>query len=430
MFRPVRLAPFALALAACSPAGMTGPVEKEAVVLEEPAAATPQVSGSAKSSAIIAPVPLPGPPPRPGRPAKRGVITAGDIDDTLNLAAFQRYVTRSSKDLRLPRLINSRSIRLQILDLDNRPAPGTFVTLRKSSNGDPFWSGYAGPDGLITVFPSDHGAGTPRTVYATTIQDNGQSNAYTLDTSGPRHKLRVSQNNGWKPEFLDLAIVLDTTGSMQDEIDWITKEIKGIAANARRAVPGVNIRFGLVSYKAPGDYPPVQSFGFTSNLSTMRGWLKSLSANGGYGGDEVVARGLEAGVAMNWRRGKGERILIQIGDEPPSKSRAKAYLSAARKAAQKGIHVYGLGASGVDESLEFLLRSAAAHTQGRYVFLTDDSGVGLAHKEPSIACYRVTRLNALMNRILRSELTGRRIEAYPSEVIRTVGAYNNGRCLN
>jgi hypothetical protein len=34
----------------------------------------------------------------------------------------------------------------------------------------------------------------------------------------------------------------------------------------------------------------------------------------------------------------------------------------------------------------------AALTQGRYILLTDDSGIGNAHAEPDIACHVATRL--------------------------------------
>lgn len=74
------------------------------------------------------------------------------------------------------------------------------------------------------------------------------------------------------------------------------------------------------------------------------------------------------------------------------------------------------------------MRQAAAQTGGRYLFLTDDSGVGNAHQEPKVSCCLVTELGDLMARVLRSELTGQRVEPGPSSVIRTVGSYQNGAC--
>ena len=112
------------------------------------------------------------------------------------------------------------------------------------------------------------------------------------------------------------------------------------------------------------------------------------------------------------------------------RSRARDYLGAAGRLATRQVQVFGLGASGVADEAEALMRQAAVMTGGRYLFLTDDSGVGQAHAEPRVACYRVTALTGLVTRVLASELTGRRVEAAPREIIREVGRYRGGRCLD
>jgi hypothetical protein len=60
-------------------------------------------------------------------------------------------------------------------------------------------------------------------------------------------------------------------------------------------------------------------------------------------------------------------------------------------------------------------------TGSRFLFLTDDSGVGNAHGEPHIPFYQVQRLDLMMIRMIANELAGRHIEAEPGEIIRTVG---------
>jgi hypothetical protein len=75
------------------------------------------------------------------------------------------------------------------------------------------------------------------------------------------------------------------------------------------------------------------------------------------------------------------------------------------------------------------MRAMAAATQSRYTFLTDDSGIGNPHAPPAIDCYLVTRLDALLRRVIDSQLSGRRIEPSDQEVIRNVGQYDKGRCI-
>ena len=86
-------------------------------------------------------------------------------------------------------------------------------------------------------------------------------------------------------------------------------------------------------------------------------------------------------------------------------------------------------ASGVADEAEYAMRAMAAATQSRYLFLTDDSGVGNPHAPPAIDCYLVTRLDALVRRVIDSQISGRRIEPDKDEVIRSVGEYDGGKCV-
>ena len=90
-------------------------------------------------------------------------------------------------------------------------------------------------------------------------------------------------------------------------------------------------------------------------------------------------------------------------------------------AAAKDVHIYPVAASGADARAEFTMRTAAQITGGRYVFLTNDSGVGNGHAEPHIPCYAVTRLDSAIIRSIETELTGKPAEANASEILRNVG---------
>ena len=56
--------------------------------------------------------------------------------------------------------------------------------------------------------------------------------------------------------------------------------------------------------------------------------------------------------------------------------------------------------SGVDQPTEFLLRSLAIATGGTYTFLTNDSGIGGDHTEPTIGTFEVELLNDLLVRVI------------------------------
>jgi hypothetical protein len=140
--------------------------------------------------------------------------------------------------------------------------------------------------------------------------------------------------------------------------------------------------------------------------------------------DEALARA----VAQDWRP-DAVRALLLVADAPPHGTNMARTWAVAEAARAKRIQIVPVAASGVDDLAEFAMRGMSALTQSRYIFLTDDSGIGNAHAEPAVDCYQVTRLDALVRRVLASLVSGRRVEASPGEVIRSVGNYRNGRCL-
>ncbi len=429
-FRLLPAASVAALLAACSPTAFTpsAPVVAEPVMEEASGMAEPVMEPFTPAEPM-ADYPAPARGSYSGR-ARRGVVTAGDIDDTLNLAAFSRYLARAGRETGLPKLGLGTPVLAQLVGVDGTPAPGARYTLRRPGAAEPFHSGYAGPDGRIAVFPGVVGGGALKSVELRAFGEDGQETAGRTLKTGQWQRVDLPFDADWQPDFLDLVVVVDTTGSMGDEIAFLNKELIGIARAAARKARGLQVRYGLVAYRDRYDAYVVRNYGFTTNPSEMAGWLRGLRAGGGGDYPEAAAAALSAGVGLDWRRGKGERILLHVADAPPHDRDAAAYLRTAKTAAGKGVQVFTLGASGVAEESEYLMRQASVATGGRYVFLTDDSGVGLSHAEPTISCYRVTKLAQLLTRILATELTGNRHEAAPGDVIREVGTYRNGICRN
>ncbi len=420
-----RRAALGLGTALCLILAGCGQMEEE-VVMVEPAPITAE-----PSSVLMEPSPAPERAASAGfGPAlpRAGVVTAGDIDDTLNLAAFQRYQARAAKAHGLPAVTLPTPVRLMLTGPDGTPAPGVSVTLRRPGAAEPFFESVSGVSGRLAVFPTVYGEKPLEKVEIRSFRDGREIDRRTVATGMAETRVALPEASAWNPEFLDLVFVIDTSGSMGDEHAWLTREFAGIIREVERAAPGIDIRYGLIAYQSPGDDYVVKNFGFTKRQSRMKSWLGSLEANGGRGGDEVVDRGLREAVDLPWRQGNGERLVFVVGDEPPDYADAGAYLGAAAEAAARHVQVFGLGASDTEGDLELLLRQAAVMTGGRYLFLTDDSGVGRAHGEPDIPCYRVTTLKSLLVQVLRAELTGIRQEPAPKNVIRTVGNYRAGVC--
>jgi hypothetical protein len=227
---------------------------------------------------------------------------------------------------------------------------------------------------------------------------------------------------------LDLAFVIDTTGSMGDELSYLQTEVESIVSDVRTKFPSLTPRLGLVLYRDRGDAYLTRDFEFTSDLAAFKANLAAQSAGGGGDLPEAVAQGLGHTASLGWRTGSVARMAFWIGDAPAHVEEASDVRASIDALVQKSVHVYPVASSGVDGLAEYTMRSVAQFTGGRYVFLTDDSGIGNSHAEPHIPCYVVTRFDQAIVRLVESELSGKRVEPASSDVLRTVGNPAAGKC--
>lgn len=230
---------------------------------------------------------------------------------------------------------------------------------------------------------------------------------------------------------LDVQLVLDTTGSMGDELRYLQTEFDSIASTVRQKFPNVTPRWSLVVYRDRGDDYVTRQFDFTTDTARFQANLRAQSADGGGDIPEAVVAAFGVGLKQSWRvqESKVAKIAFWVADAPTHDHEAPALAGLIRDAKQKGVHVYPVASSGVADTAEYQMRAAAQQTGGRYVFLTDDSGVGNSHAEPHIPCYAVTRLNGMLVRMIESELTGDHKRAEPNDVVRMVGKPDaDGRC--
>ncbi len=229
---------------------------------------------------------------------------------------------------------------------------------------------------------------------------------------------------------LDVQLLLDTTGSMGDELEYLQSEFDAIAAQLKTRFPNVTPRWSLVVYRDHGDEYVTRTFDFTSDTKRFRADLRAQSAAGGGDTPEAVVEGMKAGLAQSWRPAPNvAKISFWVADAPAHPGEGRALAAAVRAAKQKGVHVYPIASSDTDDTAEYQMRSAAQMTGGRYVFLTNDSGIGNSHAEPHIPCYNVTRLDDAIVRMISVELSGRYVEAEPNKVVRSVGRPNKeGKC--
>jgi hypothetical protein len=235
---------------------------------------------------------------------------------------------------------------------------------------------------------------------------------------------------------VDAALVLDTTGSMGDELSYLTAEFANVSSAISAAFPGADQRWALVVYRDtpdhdPGDEYVVKSFDFTASAQDFAATIGQQSAANGGDYPESPELGLGQLPTLTWRTDPSvAKLAFWVADAPQHDDRGAAMKQAIEQVLAAGIHIYPVSGSGTDDLLELTMRSAAEITGGRYLFLTDDSGVGDPHKVPEIPCYFVTKLEKALVRVVSMELSGTYIGPDPADVIRTSGDPSaSGTCM-
>ena len=213
----------------------------------------------------------------------------------------------------------------------------------------------------------------------------------------------ASQQRG-AASALDIALVIDTTGSMGDEIQYLQKELGALAATLATRFPGVTQRWALLAYRDIGDTYVVRAWDFRTDLGLVQGDLDTLSPGGGGDFPEAPDQALAQAATLSWSTTPATaKVVLWVADAPPHAANAGPFATAVRDLASQEVRLFPIASSGIDEVTEYTMRAAAQRTGGRYLFLTDDSGVGGAHKEPTVSCYVVTQLLYALERVLDAE---------------------------
>lgn len=199
---------------------------------------------------------------------------------------------------------------------------------------------------------------------------------------------------------LDVAICIDTTGSMQTTIDATRDSLTQLVAQLRGLAPA--FRLGLVQYKDLEDMKGGAQLllPLSPDVGAVQTRLSKLVADGGGDFPERVEKGLEAALSakMGWGPATNKVIVI-IGDAPPHAPDIEKAKSLAREAHQKPFGqrpdvatggktkvklrpfitaAIGVGAWGVSPETEKAFQSIAEAGGGAYAAINTSNGAGSA----------------------------------------------------
>lgn len=210
------------------------------------------------------------------------------------------------------------------------------------------------------------------------------------------------------PKNVDIVWAVDATGSMGDEIEYLKTELLDVIGRAKSRNPGLAFRMGTVFYRDLSDAYITKSSGLSTDIGKTVDFIKKQNADGGGDYPEAVHSALEEAVfGQKWSENAIARICFLVLDASPHQSpEVNAGLQKSiREAARLGIRIVPVTASGIQKDTEFLMKFFGLATNGTYVFLTDHSGIGEKHLEPTTDEYKVEPLNELLVRLITEYTT-------------------------
>lgn len=325
-----------------------------------------------------------------------GTLTAGEWKDLDDFEFWQKVLNNNEwyRLMEQRNLYTNQMVPVLVQDAEGNPCFNVVVQLLNEQGV--VYEARTDVDGYAYLF---HGLNK---------QDDGITKVKvgSVEYDIPEDELKVTaEAAGVKVTQLDLMFMIDTTGSMGDELEYLQEELADVISRVSYTDQALSINLSVNFYRDAGDDYVVREFEFTGDITKAVRYLKEQKHDGGGDYAEAVHKALDSIVNNHQWRNNAVKLCFFVLDAPPHTNQEIKNIDAdmltyVKKAAKEGIRIIPLAASGVNTETEFLLRSWAAMTGGTYTFLTDHSGIGGDHLEPTIGEYKVEALNECLIRVI------------------------------
>ena len=327
-----------------------------------------------------------------------GMLTAGEWKDLENIDFWVKVLNNNDwyKLMENRGLFANKIVPVKVVDGNGTPCFNVPVSL-KNSAGEVIYKAVSDVDGMA---------------YLLYDLDNKKESVGRIVVGGAEYDVAAQGQTvvnlasaGMSATKLDLLFMIDTTGSMGDELRYLQAELRDVIRKVAQSGQSYAINLSVNFYRDTGDEYVVRSFEFTSDIDKAIDQLSQQESNGGGDYAEAVHLALENVVKNHQWRDGAVKLCFMVLDAPPHTAREIAGIddklqSTVMGMAEQGIRLIPLASSGVNTETEFLLRSWAVMTGGTYTFLTNHSGIGNSHLEPTIGEYEVEKLNDLLVRVI------------------------------
>jgi hypothetical protein len=338
--------------------------------------------------------------PREGALAKSKILTAGEVNDFNKWKMWEDYSENEFKSYsNLWGMKTSKRFSLQLTDKKHNAVMNEQVFLINKNTLDTVWRTYTDNTGKAELWANFLGDSVLKGDYY--ISDSYRHTVFNPSEFVNGVNVLAVDKACQISNDVDIAFVVDATGSMKDEIEFLKLELEDVVRSTMDKYNSLTLRAASVFYRDKTDEYLARKTGFTDDLLKTLNFIKLQRADGGGDFPEAVDHALSIALdSLKWKKETRTKILFLVLDAPPHNEAIERMQQLTIKAAAMGIRIVPIACSGTDKSTEFFLRSMALATNGTYTFLTNNSGVGNDHIEPTTDKYEVELLNNLLQRII------------------------------
>ena len=346
-----------------------------------------------------------------------GIVTAGEWRDLDHWAFWSSLMTGEdfSGKTDLWKMYPDNLVAVHALNGEGMPRIGAKVVLYR--NGKAVWTARTDNKGYAYLWVSPFQPLQELSADELTLNVGGNeiSEHPVLSTWHSQSEIKINEYKIMTADaqpvisnVTDIAFIVDATGSMGDEIDFLKDDLVDILGKASaKAGSGVKLRTAAVFYRDEGDTYVTRTDNFNADYNKTVSFIKKQEADGGGDYPEAVHTALETALqSLSWGEDARMKVAFLLLDAPAhDRAEVKASLQkSVEMFASLGIRIVPIAASGADKDTEFMLRFFDILTGGTYTFLTNDSGVGGDHIAASVGEYEVEHLNDLIVRLIAGYL--------------------------
>lgn len=340
---------------------------------------------------------------------RSGLLSAGEVNDFNRKKMWEDFTEKDFKDFSSHwGLYPVKRYCVQVENKEHNAMISQPVFLIDKKTNDTVWSAITDNTGKAELWASmkDSARGAD---FFISCSGAGDITSPTLFTNGIN---RIELNAPCSvSNTVDIAVVVDATGSMTNEIDFLKIELEEVLRNTFTEYQTLDLHVGSVFYRDRGDEYLTRHVDMQPNLLKVLNFIKLQRASGGGDVPEAVHAALQTSLdSLQWSDTARTRILFLVTDAPPHDETKDKLFQLIQRAAAKGIRIVPVICKGADKSTEFIMRSMALATNGTYVFLTDDNAAQFVTK-PAVGVFDVQFLNAMLERIIRQMVIANDCEA-------------------